>query len=242
MNETAGTPPGVLLRFGMPFELRLRRVPSTSRTRSAPWKPINHRFHNACYYKTYRLLQGRGRSDARAIRRTQKKVRNLGVLINGHKLYSKDSIKIIGLLRRLKRDANSNDITEASLYLAVPYMLREEQQTAFEVAQDDGNSRRNVVDWVTGCDRLWRTYATKANIAEVVLDLKRARQSSEEDETKYSPRLRNVVKRCRTVHTEYEVGTDFFPKPRAHGGPASFPGENSKVEHRVRRAGEEANL
>lgn len=75
-------------------------------------------------------------------------------------------------------------MTEGSLYLALPYMLRGDAQYAFEAAQDDGNYRRNIQDWFTGCDWLLRTYATNANIADALMDLNRTRQGAEEDETK----------------------------------------------------------
>lgn len=174
-----------------------------------PWKPTDHRYHKACHYKTYRLENGRGRLDARANRNTRKKVKDLEVTMTGHKFDGKDPIKVIGFLRRLKRDADRNDMTESSLYLALPYMLRGEAQDAFEAAQDYGNSSRNVRDWTTGCDWLLRTYATNANIADATMDLSRTRQSGDEDETKYSTRLRNAVKRCGNVHTEYEIATFF---------------------------------
>lgn len=174
-----------------------------------PWKPTDHRFHKACDYRTYRLEQGRGQMDSRTNRNTRKKVKDLEVTMAGHKFDGKDPIKILGFLRRLKRDADRNDMTENSLYLALPYMLRGEAQDAFEAAQDDGNSRRNVQDWTTACDWLLRTYATNANIADTLLDLSRTRQGPEEDETKFSTRLRNAVKRCGNVHSEYEVATLF---------------------------------
>lgn len=174
-----------------------------------PWKPTDHRFHKACDYRTYRLEQGRGRMDVRTNRNTRKKVKDLEVTMAGHKFDGKDPIKVIGFLRRLKRDADRNDMTESSLFLALPYMLRGEAQDAFEAAQDDGHSRRSVQDWTTACDWLLRTYATNANIADALMDLSRTRQSAEEDETKYSTRLRNAVKRCGNVHSEYEVATLF---------------------------------
>lgn len=201
--------------------------------RFRPWKPTDHRFHKACDYRTYRLENGRGRMDARTNRSTRKKVKDLEVTMTGHKFDGKDPIKVIGFLRRLKRDADRNDMSEGSLYLALPYMLRGEAQDAFEAAQDDGNSRRNVKNWVTGCDWLLRTYATNANIADAMLDLSRTKQSAEEDETKYSTRLRNAVKRCGNVHTEYEVATFFVQGLIAAISPrvAQERSRNSKLEY-----------
>lgn len=89
-----------------------------------PWKPTDHRFHDACDYKTYRLQQVRGRMGARASRSTRKKGMDVEVTMTGHMFDGKDPIKVIGFLRRLKRDIDRSDMTEASLYLVLPNMLR----------------------------------------------------------------------------------------------------------------------
>lgn len=60
-----------------------------------------------------------GRLNARTNRITRKTVKELEVTMNGHKYDGKDPIKVISFLRRLKRDADRNDITECTLYLAL---------------------------------------------------------------------------------------------------------------------------
>lgn len=173
------------------------------------WKPTDHRYQKACDYRTYRLERGRGRIDSRTNRNTRKKFNDLEVTMVGNKFDARDPIRIIGFLRRLKRDGDNNDMTECSLYLALLYMLKGEAQDAFEAAQDDGSSRRNVQDWIVACDWLLHTYATNANIADAFMDLSSTRQGPEEDETRFSTRLRNSVKRCGNAHSEYEVATLF---------------------------------
>lgn len=98
--------------------------------------------------------------DARTNRSTRKKVKDLDATITCHKLDGKDPIKVIGFLRRLKRDANHNDTTEGSLYLALPYMLKGEAQDAFEAAQDDGNlgGESSAFEVLEGSNRSTDTY------------------------------------------------------------------------------------
>lgn len=84
--------------------------------------------------------------DARAGQNTRKTVKYVSVTMAGRKLGGRDRIKVICFLRRLKRDADRDDTTESLVYLAQPYMLRDEAQEAFGAADDDGGSRRNIQD------------------------------------------------------------------------------------------------
>lgn len=117
----------------------------------------------------------------------------------------KNLSKLIGFLRNLKRDADRSGMTESSLYLALPYMLRSDAQFAFEAAQDDASSRPSIQDWTAAYGWLLRTFKTNANIADARMDPIHTRRSTKVDETKFSTRARNAFKRCGNVHFSYEA-------------------------------------
>ena len=162
---------------------------------------------------SYRLYRLRDTSQSRSSRATAKVkdfIKRMELKLKDHYFSGEDPVLVLDFLVRFCKEADTQGMSEAQAYLAVPYFLKGFALNQFEsVTETATSSEGGVTCWPEAVQYLLRSYATSTNLQQALLELRDIRQRSGEDEVQYSTRLNTALCRCGNVHPPAEVMTMF---------------------------------